>query len=460
MYLQEILEVSVGLVFVWLVISIAAMQTQEWIANLLKWRSKDLEKAIRKLLANGPEGNQFYEHPLIRSLSKPSGKIRRAFEDWINSLRAKRKKPAIDFDHKPSYIPNSEFALTCFDILIQAGTEASPVQAAFRQFHQVLDSVDVALRDDAENAYDVLLEFAREVATSEIGEDAIDLVKAKIWEFATKYKASESDVEILTINLERYYRSLLAEREAIASTKDVTLKRVRLGLVALGMTNPKLQSSLRSLLTGVEGYITEKEQALMVARKNVETWFNDSMARLSGWYKRKAQLTAFIIGLVLALLLNVDSILVATTLWREPTLRQQLVAQAEAYAQANPEQPATGEINGTTPPGKTVEELKADLEGLRIPFGWETEAVFLEAGQTCQIIPVSENSVWGMWSGDACKQVTNAPVDSTGWWSKVIGILITAAAAAQGAPFWFDILKKLINVRSTGPNPSEQKPAG
>jgi hypothetical protein len=65
-----------------------------------------------------------------------------------------------------------------------------------------------------------------------------------------------------------------------------------------------------------------------------------------------------------------------------------------------------------------------------------------------------------MWSGDACKQVTNAPVDSTGWWSKVIGILITAAAAAQGAPFWFDILKKLINVRSTGPNPSEQKPAG
>ncbi len=460
MYLQEILEVSVGLVFVWLIISIAAMQTQEWIANLLKWRSKDLEKAIRKLLANGAEGNQFYTHPLIRSLSKPSGVIRRAYEDWINSIRAKRNKPAIDFDHKPSYIPTGEFALTCFDILIQAGTEASPVQAAFRQFRQVLDDVDAAIRDEAENAFDALLEFAREVATTEIGEDAIDLVKNKIGEFARKYNATDSDVEILTIGLERYYRSLLAERDSIANTKDETLKRIRLGLVAIGMTNPKLQSSMRSLLTGAEGYITEKEQALMVARKNVETWFDDSMARLSGWYKRKAQLTAFIIGLSLALLLNVDSILVATTLWREPTLRQQLVAQAEAYVQANPEQPITGEANESVPLGKTVEELKAGLEGLRIPFGWETEAVFLEAGQTCQIIPVSKNAVWGMWSGDACKQVTNAPVDSTGWWSKVIGILITAAAAAQGAPFWFDILKKLINVRSTGPKPSEQKPAG
>ncbi|MBI4732222.1 MAG: hypothetical protein HY781_08900 [Chloroflexi bacterium] len=459
MYLQEILEVAVGLVFMWLIISLSAMQFQEWIANLLKWRSKDLEKAIRKLLANGAEGKQFYAHPLIRSLSKPSGAIRRAYEDWVNSMRAKRNKPAIDYDHKPAYIPAGEFALTCFDIIIQAGTEASPVQAAFKQFHQVVDAVDTVGKDEAENAFDALLEFAREVATSEIGEDAIDLVKNRIGEFAKKYKATDSDVEILTISLERYYRSLLAEQDSIANTQDETLKRIRLGLVAIGMTNPKLQSSLRSLLTGVEGYITEKEQALMVARKNVETWFDDSMARLSGWYKRKAQLVAFLIGLVLAILLNVDSISVATLLWREPTLRQQLVAQAEAYAQTNPSLPA-GEEGQVPPPTKTVAALQADLEDLRIPFGWETEAVFLETGQTCQIIPVSENAVWGMWSGDVCKQVTNAPADSTGWWGKVIGIFITAAAAAQGAPFWFDILKKLINVRSSGPNPVEQKPKG
>jgi hypothetical protein len=42
MYLQEILEVSIGLGFMWLIISVAAMSIQEWIANLLEWRANNL----------------------------------------------------------------------------------------------------------------------------------------------------------------------------------------------------------------------------------------------------------------------------------------------------------------------------------------------------------------------------------------------------------------------------------
>ena len=39
---------------------------------------------------------------------------------------------------------------------------------------------------------------------------------------------------------------------------------------------------------------------------------------------------------------------------------------------------------------------------------------------------------------------------------KFLGILFTAGMTAQGAPFWFDILKKLVNLRSTGANPIEK----
>jgi hypothetical protein len=39
---------------------------------------------------------------------------------------------------------------------------------------------------------------------------------------------------------------------------------------------------------------------------------------------------------------------------------------------------------------------------------------------------------------------------------KLIGILITAFAARLGAPFWFDILKKAVNLRGTGANPVEK----
>ncbi|MFA5873777.1 MAG: hypothetical protein WC832_07405 [Anaerolineales bacterium] len=62
MVLQEILEVAIGLVFMWLVISVAAMSVQEWIANLFEWRKKDLEGAIHKMLANPELEKEFYNH--------------------------------------------------------------------------------------------------------------------------------------------------------------------------------------------------------------------------------------------------------------------------------------------------------------------------------------------------------------------------------------------------------------
>ena len=69
MYLQEIFEVVIGLIFVWMVLSTATMQVQEWIANLLKWRSGDLEKTIGHMLIDGDLTKLFYGHPLIQSLS-------------------------------------------------------------------------------------------------------------------------------------------------------------------------------------------------------------------------------------------------------------------------------------------------------------------------------------------------------------------------------------------------------
>jgi hypothetical protein len=40
---------------------------------------------------------------------------------------------------------------------------------------------------------------------------------------------------------------------------------------------------------------------------------------------------------------------------------------------------------------------------------------------------------------------------------KLIGIFMTALAARQGAPFWFDILKRAVNLRGTGANPAEKE---
>jgi hypothetical protein len=476
MYLQEILEVAIGLVLMWLIISVAAMSIQEWIANILQWRSNDMEIVIRRMLtgenvrANQAVENAFqnlgdllYEHPLIKSLSKESNWWEKTWVKFINLFH--KKSTRVTAGH-PSYIPSSKFALALFDIVMNAGTDKSPIKLATEQLDQAFGAASTELatlqnpnlEKTIGEALKLALEDVKSLVGTPLGDSAIDSIKFRIGSLSQQYPEVAPITDILVPQIGQYYQKIADEQKMAmneANDDEKVMQRLRVSIVALGATNPELMKSLRSLVTGVEGYAADKEKSLAVARKNVESWFDDAMTRLSGWYKRKAQLTALIIGLVLAVFLNVDSINVATTLWREPTLRQQLVAQAEAYAKANPVLP-TGNGNA----GKTVAELQKDLKDLIIPFGWETTAVFLPSGQTCQVIPVSKNAVWGVWSGNSCKKVTNAPIDSTGWMGKIAGIIITALAAAQGAPFWFDILKKLVNVRSSGANPAEEKPKG
>jgi len=50
MYLQEILEVVIGIIFAWMLLSIAVLQIQEIIASYLEKRSSDLEMVIRDML--------------------------------------------------------------------------------------------------------------------------------------------------------------------------------------------------------------------------------------------------------------------------------------------------------------------------------------------------------------------------------------------------------------------------
>lgn len=462
MYLQEILEVAVGLVFVWLVVSLTAMQFQEWIANLFKWRAKGLEGAIRSMLGGEQEGRALtdllYQHPLIAGLSSSSHK-------------------------KPSYIPANKFALVLFDIVMTAGTEVLPVYHALEDVKaQVASISNPDQKRMATEDFEALLATAKQIARTQLGDAAVDSLKMQIQNFGEKNPDLKPAIELALSNIDSYYQKLIEEQRKMPTAeqdKDLTLHQLRLGLLAMDSVFPNAKKALSTLLTGVEEYVKEGEQALATGRKNVETWFNDSMDRLSGWYKRRAQLVAFLIGLVLALLLNVDTINVTISLWREPTLRQVIVALADTYIQqyeetpSPTETPVPGAANETpaigaptqkaVDPAKAIADLKEKLTVLNIPFGW-TLTPFDTGGKQCTLIPINDTQIFGLSSKNelgepVCKYISNFPRDWPSGLSKLFGLLMTGAAAAQGAPFWFDILKKLINVRSTGPNPAE-KPAG
>jgi hypothetical protein len=438
MYLQELIEVGIGLVFAWLVLSIANMQIQEWIGTWMSWRAKYLENAVRGLLADPNLAAQFYDHPLIRGLIEKRGEL-------------------------PSYIPANKFALALFDTVTTAGTEASLIQRGLYSLRSELNNVERSKRQAADEALDAIIDLARRAASTQAGTHlanvATEHLKQQVEELADKYPQLRHTVDALMqqIAANKGQIDALLLDQAVQATNEVAgpgyavIQDLHQGIMALSVINPDLRQSLTALLLGIEDYAAKGENALAMARTNVEGWFNDSMDRLTGWYKRNAQNWAFVIGFVLALIWNVDSVEIATKLWREPTIRQVIVAQAEKI-----ELPAQGQGQN---PVDAVNYIRDEFSGLNLPIGWTVEPA--SAGEVCGFLPGSIQ-VPGYYSQGQCNKLVNLPPmnDGFGWFIKLAGIIVSGAAAAQGAPLWFDILKKLINVRGAGANPAEKKAEG
>jgi hypothetical protein len=295
MYMQELLEVAIGLIFMWLALALACMGVQEWIASWFKLRARDLEKAIRQMLEEPtqddgalPLVDWIYEHRLIEALSK---------------------KPT----RKPSYISKRTFALVLFDVVMTAGTDNSMIQAAINTWGKKLEDVEGVTKEALKAVKEAL---------------------PKLHEVVENASGNPELLARLNVEVERIKAQLTAKYPVLGPALDelpqyITSQQIISGLANLAASNPKAAEALNSLMAGAAAFAKEGETVLAAFRTNVETWFNDTMDRLTGWYKRRAQRIAIALGLLFAILLNVDSLVIATTLWREPTIRQALVAQAE-----------------------------------------------------------------------------------------------------------------------------------
>jgi hypothetical protein len=321
MFGLQTLDIAVGLVFIYFVLSIICTAANEMIASWLKLRADSLEEGIRNLLKDPqkPElAGKFLDHPLIKSLCRG--------------------------DKKPSYIPPRTFALTLLDVIAPAKIDGS------RYFSDILNAV-----------------------------------------------------------------SQLPEKSDIRNTLLIFLDDA--------------QSDLQKL------------------RANIETWFNDAMDRVSGWYKRKAQLIIFIIAALVAGASNADTIQIVKTLSLDPALREGMAKRAievvNQQSTVNPAQPVQGSKDSQTVPA--AKELAAQDK----PQSGQTEAPkekFQKAWKDLEAIQASGIPLgW-----------TAAPKPDE-WASKIIGLVLTIFAVSLGAPFWFDLLSKIVSLRSAGVSPVEKE---
>src|SRR5262249_3775904 len=159
------------------------------------------------------------------------------------------------------------------------------------------------------------------------------------------------------------------------------------------------------------------EHQVEAFRKNLENWFNDAMDRVGGWYKRWTRQILLVISVLAVIALNADTIKIVQRLSSDSALRASLAAAAEDAAKR-----ATGQPDGNTGVPQKLNAVVEQSKTLELPLGWDQ---------------------WP-WK---------YPFDVKLALLKIFGLLISALAVSQGAPFWFDVLSKVTNLRATGTPP-------
>jgi hypothetical protein len=302
---SQVLEVTVGLMLVYLALSVACSGIKEVIAGILDLRSRTLETAVRNMLrdADGGVAQKVLEHPLITGTTEPGRKL-------------------------PSYISSRNFALALLDSMAPADAAAKP-------------------------------------------------------------------------------RSIDDLRAGISSLPGTKLRKTLLG------------------------FIDSAQGDVNAAQQKIEHWFDDTMERVTGWYKRTAQKIIFAAGIALCLLLNADTFTIARELWSDELLRNAMVNQATNRAHDTKLSNAISSASATVPSGDlTLAELQQVSAAVSVahplPLGWRHETNGLRIFLT-----------WpdGLW--------------------KLLGILATSFAILMGAPFWFDLLNRVINLRTSGDPPAQ-----
>ena len=319
MQLDAILEVAIGMVFVWLLLSVGTLEIQNRISIRFNWRADLLEKTILDMLKDRQMLESFYNHPLIQQLAP---------KDKRNNFK------------RPDYIPNPVFATVAFEVIMNAGR-------------------------------------------------------------------SGDTIPVNSMSIEEMLASIKKLRE----------------------TNPSLARTFQHIVPNIEKEVEDFENKVTGFRLNVEGWFNNVMGQASTIYKQRAQVVAFFVGLGFAVFLNIDSIYIAQKLWQDPTARALLVTQAQAQSTL----------------GLPSSDILAKAETLNFPIGWTTTPA---KNQSCYFFDVEEYQLV-IRSAGQCRVLTSLPALNNGWGLivKLFGYILSGAAAAQGAPFWFDILRKAVGIR-------------
>lgn len=366
-----VLDIVIGLVFIYLLYSLLATIIQEIIATHFGFRSKILERAVFRMLE---DENKFTSR--FRSITHLFKKSGNGGEKGSISLEY-YKHPLILFlgeshNHgKPSYINNHTFSKVIVDLL--RGKDVKP------------------------------------------GDDIQALIQKALDEKKTNW--GQAEISEQTLN---YLNSIWADSQ---------------------------------------GDVTKFKQHL-------ENWFDETMDRASGWYKKHIQFILFFLGLAISIAFNVDTIKIVNKLEKDPKLREQIVQQADAFVKDHPNldtelmqqkidyQKAVAEntkndslLNKDGMPGYA----KDSVELAKLQFLKARRDTLLNRAESLMKNDINDvhHAIGLEWDAYECDSSLIVCILKS-----LLGWVITALALSLGAPFWFDLLNKLMKLRGSVATPT------
>ena len=178
----------------------------------------------------------------------------------------------------------------------------------------------------------------------------------------------------------------------------------------------RLKDNLKRLASRTQLQAKTTELQMEQLRLEIALWYEHSMDRLSGTYRRKVKAFTVLIGSILAILINADSLFMLRRI-SENTATRSVIVQNAVQIQGCQEDLSSSQC---------MDKMANLLDSTTIPIGWH---------------PVNFRQQFPQLNLMVLLKV-------------FIGWLLTGIAISMGSRFWFQILDQLVHVRETGEKPT------
>lgn len=257
-----------------------------------------------------------------------------------------------------------------------------------------------------------------------------------------------------------------------------TFQSILFDIILKGDDVQKLQERLdnlpdKDLKNVLNQLLRESGGQLDLFRLEVQNWYNNVMDRAAGWYKRYTQKILLFMGLGIAVIFNADTVALYDRLSNDPETLASLVAAAESYVQTREraesiplEKPSAGGSSPTEPASPSFGQQSAPINPLDSTTATSpapapatylndsgndpAEANFRQSLEELKGLLNNEIAEIRRPLGLGWEGVNFRAMGPYEIITKLLGFILTALAISLGAPFWFDLLKKLVNIRSAG----------